>query len=480
MTFINRLSRATVLSFLLLPLFASCGDGQALVTYKDNGREHKITRKELKTFLTATMGAYDPAKITVAMQDEILQNLALIRVAALAAKKEGLDKSEQYSRNQIMLDRRALIAGFDLYLKRNASSHTYKMLDAQMLFLKNDPGKDRRSEAEELLKKLNDAKDDGEIEKIIFDTNENQRYRIQAGYLDPYCISCTPNPLTELTDPIKDRTDKKFVLVSNQQGIWLIRNLKVHDAKGKDLERIFLDYHRRAQTAMKKYYAQAGQPAKDEEKHPGMMTDEQAKSMAKEQAEAQIRRETRSLLSAEIENLKKQYPVSFEDGETPPAVWKQVPADDTLLFRIKDQAYHYSDLKKEAGIDRMAPEEQFMLAMQVLLPSELLKKSPLYDKVIKSDEIDFVKSLYIDDLLANLYIGREASKVTVSDDDIRQMFELRQYNEFRGKTLAQVKDQIEAGLLQEKRQSAFESIKKNLFDAYSVRIEREKLKEGKL
>lgn len=480
MTVINKLSKASVLALLLLPLFASCGDGQALVTYKDDGKEQKITRGEMKTFLTATMGAYDPTKITVAMQDEVLQNLALIRVAALAGKKEGLDKGEEFQRNQIMIDRRALIAGFDLYLKVNASSHKYKMLDAQMLFLKNDPQSDRKTEAEELLKKLNDAKDDAEVEKIMFASNENNRYRIQAGYLDPYCISCNPNPLTELTDPIKDRTDKKFVIVTNEQGIWLIRSLKVRDVKGGDLERIFLDFQRRAQNAIKKYYEQAGQAPKGEEKHPGMMSDEEVKTFAKEQAEAQVRRETRSLLAGEIENLKKEHPITFESGENPPEVWKEAPADDTLLFKIKDQAYRYADLKKEAGIEKMAPEEQFMLAMQVLLPSELLKKSSQYDKVVKSDEVEYVQALYTNDLLANLYIGREASKTTVTDEEIKQMYELRQFNEFKGKSLAQVKDQIQMGLMQEKRQSAFQAIKKNLFDTYSVKIEREKLKEGKL
>lgn len=480
MTIIDRLSKTSLFILLSTALLVSCGDRQALVTYSNNGEDQTITRGDLKTFLTLTMGSYDPSQVTVAMQDEILQNLALIRVAAAAAREAGLEKSEEFQRNQIMLDRRALLAGFDLYLKKNADSHKFTMLDAQMVFLKHDPEQDRKAEAEQLLKRLNQAKDDGEVESIIFETNENQRYRIQGGYLDPFCISCNPNPLADLTDPIKDRTDKKFVLINNNQGIWLIRSLKVREVEGDALERIFLEFYRRSQNAVRKYYETAGRSTDSNTQQPGMMGDDEVKNLAKEQAAAQIRRETRNMLRNEMENLRKAHPVTFADGETPPSTWTEVPADDALLFKIDGQAYHYADLKKEAGIEKLQPEEQFMLAMNVFLPTELLKKSSHYDDVMESDDVQFLKDLQTNDLLANLYLTREISNTTITDEEIKQAYELRRFNEFKGKTLSQVRDRIEAGLMQEKRQSTFQRIKRELFETYNVKIERERLKEGQV
>lgn len=471
------------LSIATLTLTSCSRDGQTLASYTDGQTTSTVTRGEMRKFLSATMGTFDPKKFTVAIQDDLLQNLALVRITSLAARKEKLDQTNDFRRNQIFLDRRSLIAGFDLYLKLHAGDHIYKMFEGQLLFLRKDPGKDRKAEAEDLLKKLNEA-DDGGVEKIMFASNENNRYRIQGGYLDPYCISCAPNPLAFLTDPVKDKTDRKFALVDTEQGYFLIRTLKVREAKEKDLQKLFLEAGRRAQLAVKKYYAQSGQTTEGDAKKPGVLSDEELKNYAKEQSEAQIRRETRSLLAGEMEGLKANNPVVFvdskNDGKNPPEVWKTHPAPDAVLFKIGNQEYRYSEFKKEVGDIELSPAEEFMLTNQVILPSELLAKSSLLEKVKKSGEIDYVKEHYTNELLANIYMNRETADVKVLDADIQQYYELRRFNEFQGKSLGQVKEQIRSLLLPEKKQAAFQGIKKKLFETYKVKIEREKLKEGEI
>lgn len=476
--------RIAAVAIVLSALLVSCKrEGQPLASYQDEGNTRNITRGEVKKFVIASAGSLDPKMLTVAFQDEILQNIALVQVAALAGRKEKLDATDEFKRNAVMLDRRAMIFAYDLYLKLHADDHIYRMFEGQLLYLRRDPSHDRRPEAEDLLKKLNDS-DEGAVEKIMFASNENNRYKMQGGHLDPYCISCAPNPLSFLTDPVKDKSDRKFVLVDNEQGYFLIRNLHVREVKGKDLAKVFLDGSRRAQLALKKFYAQSGTPAQKDEKKPGMMTDEEMKKAATEQAEAQVRRETRSLLGGVMEAVKAKYPVTLPEMKNPPEPWKVAPPAGTLLFKIGDKEYHYEDLKKELSESysgpALSPMEEYMLAMQVLLNSELLMRSEGYEAVKKSGEVEYVKQHVTDQLVANLYVSQAAKDLKVSDADIQQYFELRRFNEFKGKTLAQVKEQISGQMLQEKRQATIQDLKKKLFDTYKVKIEREKLKEGEL
>ena len=466
---------ATVLGFAV-----SCSDSQPLASYqKGSDAKQVINRGQLRIFISAS-GSQEADQPTVAMQDEALQHIALIRTAALEARSNGLDKSAEYSHNQIMLDRRAFLAAFDLYLKTHSSSHKYKMLDAQMLFLRADPKSDRKEEAELLLKSLNEAKNDEAVEAIIFASNENERYRIQGGYLDPFCLSCRPNPLTDLTDPIKDKDDKKFVLVVNDQGYWLLRSLKVREVTASKLDSIFLDFHRRSQAAIRKFYKRDGGDTGKDEKKPGMMSDQEVKTYITEQVQAQIRRETGNLLTATIDNLKEKYPVSFTDGDRPPKMWQSAPDAGYLLFKIGDTSYTYQDLLDQPGVKDLALAEQYLLAMQVMLPSEVLKKSPEAAKVEKSKEFEFVKTLTEDNMLANLYLSGQIAKIQVSDADIEEQYNLRRFNEYKGRSLAQVKNEITESLMQEKQQSAFQQLKENLFSTYHVEINRDKLKEGKL
>lgn len=482
------IARTALVALLLPALFLSCKrDGQTLASYQEDASTRNITRGDMKKFLIATMGTLDAKKLTVAIQDEVLQNIAFVHVAALAGRKDKLDETDEFKRNQVMLDRRAMIAAFDLYLKLHADDHIYRMLEGQLLYLRKTPDQDRKAEAEDLLKKLN-ASDDGEVEKIMFASNENNRYKMQGGYLDPHCISCNPNPLSFLTDPIKDKEDRKFVLVDNEQGIFLIRNLRVREAKGKDLQKIFLESSRRAQLAIRKFHARSGEPEKKDEKKPGTMTDEEMKKQATEQADAQIRRETRTMLGGVMEEVKAKNAVTLPETKNPAEAWKVAPPADTLLFKIGDREYRYADLKKELGDSPtgsktaapLTPMEEYMLAMQVLLPSELLMRSALYEDVKKSGEVEYVKQHYLEQLVANVYVTKATADIAISDADIQQYYELRRFNEFKGKALGQVKEQIRTQLLPEKRQAAFQDIKKKLFDTYKVKIERDKLKEGEV
>ncbi|MBW7858592.1 MAG: hypothetical protein H3C43_09960 [Leptonema sp. (in: Bacteria)] len=448
----------------------SCGDRQKLASLEIDGKPTAITRGDLKKFIFASQGQIDDSQLSVTVQDNILQNISLLFSAAAAAKSESIDKTEAYTKNLVFMDRRSLISGFDLYLKMNGSSHKFTMMDLQILFLSPN----NSDKADELLQKLNSAKNDSEIQEIMFASNENEQYRVQAGYIDPFCISCAQNPLSDITDTLKDKTDKKFIKHESIQGVWLLRNLKVKEVTTSSLERVFIDFQLRAQKARNDYNQKLSS------NKVAVMTDDEIKAYAKDYASHQIRQETSNALRTEIDQLRQNHTITFNNNQSKEEKWASIPEDTAIILSIDDTKYHYSDFKKELeGFDFNA-DQQFDLFIHIYVPSELLKKSKNYTTVAKSGQIEYIHQLYIQGLLAQLYLNQRLSKVTVTDEDIQQQYQLRQFNEYKGKSLAQVKDEIVLGLTQEKQQSAQVSIKQDLFKKYNVVIERDKLKDGQL
>lgn len=467
--------RYYVLFVLSLLVLTSCGDRQRLASFQDtDGKPTSITRGDLKSFILATQGHIDESQLTVSVQDNILQNIALLKTAAITAKAESIDKSEAYTKNLIFMDRRSLISGTDLYLKKNSSSHKYKMIELQILFLSPE----NSDKADTLLEKLNSAKSDSEIDEIMFASNDNPQYRMQAGNIDPLCISCSENILTDITDTLKDKTDKKFIKHDSRQGIWLIRNLKVKEVNESSLERIYVDFQLRAQKARASYNQRTG--SANQENQALIMTDDEIREYAKDYASHQVRQETSNALRSEMNKLRESYKVTFADNQTQTEKWTSIPEENAIILSIGDQKYHYSDFKKELGTFNYNADQQYDLFMMVFLPSELLKKSSVYNSVKKSGEIEYIHELYIQGLLAQMYLNQQLSKVKVSDEDIEQQYNLRRFNEYKGKTLSQVKDEIVIGLTQEKQQTESNNIKQELFKKYNVVIERDKLKDGKL
>ena len=464
-----------VLFVFSLLVLTSCGDRQRLASFQAaDGKATSITRGDLKNFILATQGHIDDSQLTVSVQDNILQNIALLKTAAMTAKAESIDKTEGYTKNLIFMDRRSLISGTDLYLKKNSSSHKYKMIELQILFLSPE----NSDKADALLEKLNSAKSDSEIDDIMFASNDNPQYRMQAGNIDPLCISCSENILADITDTLKDRTDKKFIKHDSMQGIWLIRNLKVKEVNESSLERIYVDFQLRAQKARASYNQKIG--STNQENKAMIMTDDEIKAYAKDYASHQARQETSNALRSEMNKLRESYKVTFADNQTQTEKWAKIPEENSIILSIGDQKYHYSDFKKELGTFNYNVDQQYDLFIMVFLPSELLKKSKVYNSVKKSGEIEYIHELYMQGLLAQMYLNQQLSKVKVSDEDIQQQYNLRRFNEYKGKTLSQVKDEIVLSLTQEKQQTESNNIKQELFKKYNVVIERDKLKDGKL
>lgn len=491
--------------FLLFFLITFCNNpNEVLIEYKNGDKTESIKRKDLQ-FIVKLNNFQKKEDLSVAIQSQILDELAFLSVGKLGYEslpeetKKTLEKN--LKKSLIMVDERAFMNGMNLVLQENSSNFIYKLINMQLLFLKKDEKLDRNEEAKQLLKQLNEAKSEEEIEKIIFEKNENLRYKILGGLVDPICYNCGQNPIANLTDPLLDEKnkDKKFILVEDNNGYWLVRNLGTKEAKEEKLKNVYEDYHKKSQFTARKflnnpnYTKELNENELNAIKQQLLMDEKKVEQFSEEQAKHQANMLKKSALTNHIQELQKKYNFKLNEETINHIDNKSLSEwnEEKELFQFDNKVYKIKDFFEEIRKSDVDPKELTFndvapLLNQVYVSYIILQKSP-YVKEAKEYQNIF-KDLIVKQIYTNYYIQKEFEKLDISKDEIQKYYELRKNNEFKVKKgntetvlpLREVEDRIKQILLTEKRQKRIMEIKDELFKKYNVKIYKEKLKEGKV
>jgi hypothetical protein len=480
---------------LLIPLLlTSCGDSQVLAEF-DSG---KITRKDMRLFFSVVQPGQK--QFPIELQDRALKNLALLRITAKDSAKLGSEKEAEFKKQTSLLDEWATVASYDLHLKNSIESRKFKMLEMQVLFLANGKGtpeeKDPnalRSEAETLVKKLNETGGADEIDTMISQRTDNLRYRPVAGYIDPHCISCGMNPLSFMTDPIKEVKEGTFVMVEDPQGrgFWIARGTAVREVKGKDLQTIFENYHKRASKMAAKYAESLGikigeaGPESAQESPVQKMTKEYIRSkeqiveLAKNQAEGQLQRESGGLLMSKVEELKQKKSLSLLSAAQPGSRVELKP--ETVLYTLEGKGFTFGMLKERLKeFEGITNDDTLSIMNNLLIPYALLKDEEDVNDVRKDYMYTYLKDLRRDEILAGLYFARETANIKVDDGEIKQWYDLRKFDQYKNKSYASVKEEIRAALTGQKKQDAFTKLQEKILKDHGLVVHSDLLKADKI
>jgi len=470
-------ARLLLLSTAILPLllFTHCKrDGQVLASF-DGG---DVTRKELRYFFEVLQ---QQTKATVELQDRALKNLALLKITASEARKAGIDKEEQYKKQMSLFDPWLTLSAYDYHLKQNMDRLKFTMISMQFLFLAPKTGSkgekiSRTTEANDLLNQLNNAKGDGDIEKLIGEKTENQRYKPIAGYLDPHCISCSMNPLSFLTDPLKTAPDGKFVLVEDSQGYWLIRKVSQKEVDGDDLQSLFESYHKKVAGIAEKYAK--NYPEGSPNRQPAeqfLMKKEQLLSLSEQQAQGQLKRESGSLIQNKIETLKKEKAVKVFPIAMQPDLQKGGLKETTPIFSIGDTVYTLATIKQTIQNSEIQNTDLINVAVRMILPYELLKDDEEVKQAKKGDLSEFLGDLRKNEILSNLYLLKKIEEPQIKEVEIRQMYDAAK-QQFHNAAYATVREQIKTELINRRKQEAYMKIQDDLSKKFHLTIQSDLLK----
>ena len=453
-------------ALITLSVFPSCSqDGQVLAEYQGG----KITRGELRTLLSLYQSPEVLEQINVNQQTAALNNYAVMKIAALKGEADGLEKSPDFYKRALFINEWASVMALQKNLQNGLMHKKFQMAALQFVFLRNS-GPEVVQKGRDLTVKLNSGLSDPEIEELIRDNTDNQRYAPLGGYMEPQCISCAPNPIQFLVNGEPDSYNREFVTKLERTGIWIFRVVQKFEVKGSDLQDVFSAYYKKIKE-VSTHLAPSGQNPEVEK-----WKDEDMKKMGASQAEAMLRREERGLFPNLINKRQTETQFSMATDLQKPA--EEPVTDDTILFTSSSEKFTFGDLRKplkEMGVE-ITPEEELQIAQRVVIPYHLFQGTPEMDEAVDSPLFSFIKSLKQNEIRAGLWIEKNRPNPQVTDDEISQWYEVRKNTEYKGKKLADVREEIGNRLQKSKFQDVFQNFQKKLLEDNNLVIHTDRLK----
>jgi hypothetical protein len=449
------------IALLTLAGFAACrGDSQVLAEF-DGG---KVTRGDLRSAFKNA-----PQIPGIEMQDRVLGELALIRMIALEARNAKLDQTEDFKKRAVFLEKTAFVGALEQILVDQGKKAKFKMLEVQFAFLR-DAGetKKRKQEAEDLLGRLNKSSD-SERDRLVASRTEMDAYKDVAGYADPVCVSCEPNPVPFLTKALEKSGDA-FVMAEEASGIWIVRRVKEKEYEGDDLAEAMESYWKNAMRTARATIAAMPDGPEKKEKEARVMGESAIENLAKQQAEQYVSTNSRGALQRRLDERRRKIGFEPQPGL---ADWFKAqdaaqPAREIPAVKFGEKTLTVGDLLDmiPAGI---APDPRQVV--NTILTYELLKDDELAGKAKSSDFYVFLKEWNENNQLALLYLNKE-SPVKVTDAKIAERHQLL----FRDKPLTQVRAQIVAEIERQEREAIMRQMKESLGKKFNLKIHRDKLK----
>ncbi len=477
----------------LLAFTTACGGaGEVLATYKGG----EVTRGEVRDMFSMIYGPEAQSQATIDQQNQLITNYALMKVAALEATEQGLDSSDEVKNRVAMQETQSHLFAYNTYLRDNADEIELRFIEMQFVYLpvrksgaETDDSAAREAEAAELIQKLNELKDQpAELEDLIYQRTEHQRYKWLGGFLDPHCTSCRPNPLSFLTDPLKEAEEGVFIQVKSPEAIWLIRKYRDYERSLDDLDGIFKNYHERTMRIAKNRRGQLPEAERDAPVFQQIIMDDAAiENLSKQQTDRLKRTETNGILTNQLNDLREEkklelLPPSRVQGEPPEDAY----TDGIALFTMGEgesaSTYTYADLNKELGPAAAAVPltEKLQILNSLIVPMALLNGEADFEDVKGNDDYEFMMKLRLNEALASAYYSKNQPPVEVSEAQIAEQYNIGRQNRFKGQSLAQARESIKAGLESSQRQESQMKVQGELTQKYELKIMREKLKANEL
>lgn len=483
-----------ILILLFITLFCS-KENEVLVELKNKDKLESIKRKDLQ-FIAQLNQLEKKEDLSVAIQNQILDELAFMTVGKFEQEEsKSITDQKEINKSLVFFDKKAFLNAMNFVIQKQSSDFVYKYINIRLLFLRKDPKIDREEEAKEIVNQLNSAENEDKIQQIIFEKNENLRYRISGGFVEPFCYNCGQNPIQNLTDPLINQKENKFILITDMNGYWILRKESLKEIKESKIADLYEDYYRKTQFVIRKFFNNANllKDFKENEinnlKQQFLIDENKIKEIATEQAKHQIRVLKKSAIHIHLQELQKNYNFNLNNDISKILNEKKVEEWDPNIpiFEFNQKKYTVSDFLNEIKkysvvIKELTKEEILNLLHQVYINYEILKTSPYAkqaEEIKKTFEDLIQKQVY-----TNQFVKNQLNQIEVSEEEMKKYYELRKNNEFKSGerilTYNEVKEKIRQILLTEKRQKKIVEVKSDLFKKYEVKFYKERLKEGKI
>ena len=481
---------------IALPFLLQCrNDKEKLAEFKGGA----VERGELRILMKLFHPRNTEKAATVKRQDQLLNIIAIGKIAASEARKVGLHKEEEYSKMLPFVNAQVDFIAFRAYMMTmKDKDRKYRFVEMQHLLLRAAPMKalpkgkkqpvappreSRLAEAQDLLKRLNDSSlSDKDRNKLISAKTEALSYKPSSGYEIPVCANCRSNQHKFLTDALEKAPEGKFILIPNKRNFyWIARKIREVTLKENDLEEYIKEYFKRRAPDAAAYLKGIKDPRKRKalaSRFP--LTDKQIEGKGAQYAQRMIAQEKNASLPRFMDKLRKEKKFEFHNmnrmripGQKPPEY-----KADTPLYSINGKVFTYGDLNKKFPVDKFKLPLQLNIA-RLLGQLELLRGTPEFQASSKTEYYTFLKNYFSYKSLESYYFKKKAPKITISRKDIEREYKVGKLTRFRGRPLKAVEKNIERFLSQQRRRGVLQKARADLIKKYELKIHRKKLKPNK-
>ena len=500
---VNSLKKVTIFTIAIVCVlqFSNCKSKSDVVASIDvENKTQPVIREQLKWLAILQLGP-NSNKPTIEVQQQLLRSYLLSQIVLNENKNAKLEDTEEYKSNAAFLDEKASIAAFELFLREEDKDLEFDFIDTQWIILektkKADPKAkdeknktetvDRNQEADELVTKLNaiPTKDETKIEDFIFEKSENPRYKLQAGYLDPICVSCATNPLAEYSEKIESAPENKFFKIETPNAIWIIRVTNKYKIKSGGLQSKIEKHLRKVARIGRNYSVKLvkSDPAQ-QFVNDVVLPQDKIEQQAKQRAEWLIKKEKESFFYSHLYNIKKQNKLKIEDiAKIKPELEKSKVnpfKNETILYTLNEKTnFTYGDLLKKIEPYKTiydTPYKQINLMHSLFIPVELLGKDEIFKKSRNSKLFSFVKGYINSRLITMAYFKSERSKIKVEPAEIKKQFEAEKVARFQNKPFNKnIEKSLNDEILQKRFGEWFNKQQETLAQKYKLSIKTNKL-----
>ena len=473
-------------ALLFAALLANCSsDNQVLASYEKDQKIHTVKRKQLRWLIKMQGQNANMQKPSTALQQQVLKSYIFSQIIAQEAAS-GAKESKQYQKQVLFLKEKAKLAAYELYLREKDENFQFDFIEAQFIFLSKEGSADKAKaktkgkgkgkgkgiekdaakklslskERQELLNKLNSPQmSDADIEEQVYQISEHPRYRLQGGYLDPICTSCSTNPLSDIMEDIKKAksNNAKFIAIPRPNALWLVRVVKEYTVDEDDIQDKLENFYRKRARVARKYIAKLPPNAPQRQQLQAWFNQEKMESLAAQSSKWLLQKEKSSFAFSKLNQIRKKRkyelhesgklksklksPSNLQGKESQKIIYK----DDTPLYSIDGKDYKYSDLQREIeSLQKGVPSEeaqeikdssqQIRIMHAILIPLRLLAKEEDFQKAMQSGIYDFVYSFIKNRTRALRYYEQEREKVQVEPKEVLKNYQANKDIRYKGKS----------------------------------------------
>ncbi|MBE7411494.1 MAG: hypothetical protein L6Q54_08970 [Leptospiraceae bacterium] len=390
-----KITKLLLIGFFTISIYCK-RDSDVLVTF-DNG---KVLRSDLRIFYSLKEIPINANTTSIQNQSSIAEDIAIQMISEFEFKKNHPNSTMQFNNIKEVVEKQLVATLWKKqFLEKVRNNSEIEFAESQIAIIRRtNPAQSGIEKADKLLSLLQSLKSDKEISESISQNTEEESRKPLGGLLEPHCLNCGKDPVTEnIFGNLKDNPKGQFFKKEIDGNFYIIRINKVTKVKPLKLENYFQKVFSEFKVMADKYKKLA--KSEEDKKNAEYYADDKTSEKAKMTAEHILKQYENSKWNDKYQKLKEDSGIKLSQAILPQNQDFSINLkSDTVLFTKKDNSvftyqnlvdtYEKVNIFKRKGQTSKEEDmkEKIAFLQQILLPSAILTDRKEASEIIGSQK----------------------------------------------------------------------------------------------